>query len=124
MAKAVVWGPSETPWVKEVEIDIGLRKRSPDEKFLKGPIPLGELAPVVRLPGKALALWLLVRHRVDVTGDEWVTISQNALAEFGVSKRQKIEGLRRLERAGLVEVARPKGLMLKVKLIKRRGNRK
>jgi hypothetical protein len=52
----------------EHEIDIGLRKRPLRGLFIKGPLRLRELAPVARLPGKTLAVWLLIRHRVDLIG--------------------------------------------------------
>jgi hypothetical protein len=46
------------------EIDTGLHRRPLTDFFLKGPIPLAELAPVAKMPGKTLALWLLIVYRV------------------------------------------------------------
>src|ERR1700733_1420010 len=67
---AEFWGPGD-PEVKDgPEIDIGLRRRPLGERFLKGPTPLFELTPVARMPGKALALWLLIRHRVDLAAGD------------------------------------------------------
>jgi hypothetical protein len=52
----------------EHEIDIGLRRRPLQEPFLMGPILLRELAPIAQMPGKALAVWLLIRHRLRALG--------------------------------------------------------
>ena len=55
----------------EHEVDLGLERRRLGEPFLKGPILLRDLAPIAKLPGKALALWLLIRYRSDVSGEAW-----------------------------------------------------
>ena len=115
----------DDPEVKDgPEIDIGLRRRPLGERFLRGPILLSELAPVAQLPGKALALWLLIRYRVDLVKGDWARIPPRDLAELGIGKEAKIEGLRRLEQAGLVQVERPKGYMLRVRLVKRRRKKR
>jgi hypothetical protein len=101
----------------EVEIDLGLRRRSLREPFLKGPLLLSELVPVAQMPGKALALWLLIRHRAAVNRDHPCTLPPRILAEWGIGKDAKIAALRRLEQGGLISVERPKGYMVKVKLI-------
>jgi hypothetical protein len=104
----------------EHEIDIGLRRKPLKGKFLKGPLLLDELLPVARMPGKALAVWLLIRHRTDVNRGDWSTLPQRILREWGIGKDAKADALRRLEQAGLIKIERPKGYMLKVKLISRR----
>ena len=104
----------------EHEIDIGLRRRPLREPFLMGPILLRELAPIAQMPGKALAVWLLIRHRSDLSRGDWITLPQTLLEKWGIRKDAKAEALRRLEDAGLIRVERPKGYMLKVKLISRR----
>jgi hypothetical protein len=40
----------------EHEIDVGLRRKSKKGSFVKGPLSLAELLPVVRMPGNALAV--------------------------------------------------------------------
>jgi hypothetical protein len=104
----------------EHEIDLGLRRPAVQGAFLKGPLPLSELLPVVRMPGKALAVWLLIRHRTDLNHGKWATLPQRLLKEWSVGKNARADALRRLEQAGLIKVERPKGYMLKVKLISRR----
>ena len=88
--------------------------------FLMGPILLRELAPVAQMPGKTLAVWLLIRHRSDLGRGDWITLPRTLLDEWGIRKDARAEALRRLEDAGLILVERPKGYMLKVKLISRR----
>jgi hypothetical protein len=103
----------------EHEIDIGLPRKPLKGKFLKGPLLLDELLPVVRMPGKALAVWLLIRHRTDVNRGDWSTLPQRMLHEWGIGKDARADALRRLEQAGLIKIERPKGYMLKVKLVSR-----
>jgi len=104
----------------EREIDVGLRKRPLRQSFLKGPLLLDELLPIVRMPGKALAIWLLIKHRTDLNSGKWATLPQRLLKEWGIGKNARADALRRLEQAGLIRVERPKGYMLKVKLAPRR----
>jgi hypothetical protein len=111
---------AEAPIKIETEIDIGLRRRPIEDFFLKGPIPLVELVPIAKMPGKTLALWLLIAHRVSYSRKVWVTLPAYALEEWGISKDAKIDALRRLERAGKVLVTRPKGGYLKVRLLWKR----
>jgi hypothetical protein len=107
----------------EHEIDVGLRKPPLRERFVKGPLLLSELIPVGRMPGKVLLLWLLIRHRTDLSRDGWATLPRRQLKEWGIGKNARTDALRRLEQAGLVKVERPKGYMLKVRLVKREQRR-
>jgi hypothetical protein len=107
----------------EHEIDIGLRKRPLREPFLKGPLLVRELQTVARMPGKALALWALIRYRSDLNRGGWVTLPPRTLAEWGIGKDARQDGLQRLYEAGLITIERPKGYMLKVKLTSRRKRR-
>lgn len=105
----------------EHEIDVGLGiRRSLREPFLKGPLALRDLALVAQMPGKALALWLLIRYRSDVSRDRWVTVPRRLLADWGVGKDAKIDAMRRLEHAGLIAVDRPKGYMAKIRIVRKR----
>jgi hypothetical protein len=103
----------------EVEIDLGLPKRPIREPFLKGPLLLRELFPIARMPGKALALWLLILHRTGINRNQPCTLPARILVEWGINKDAKVEALRRLELQGLITVERPRGFMLKVKLVRR-----
>ena len=100
----------------EHEIDLGLRKVPLRQPFVKGPLLLCDVLTVAKMPGKALALWVLICHRTALNGGRKATLPSRVLADWGIGKDAKIEALRRLEHAGLIKVERPRGYMLKVSL--------
>jgi hypothetical protein len=104
----------------EHELDIGLRRKPLKESFLKGPIPLNELVPVARMPGKTLAVWLLIRYRSDLNHGKPATLPQSILEKWSIGRNARADALRRLEQAGMIEIERPKGYMLKIKPLLRR----
>lgn len=85
-------------------------------RFLKGPIPLDEIAAAARLPGSALAVLLAIRHRRDLTGHDWVTLPTALLDQLGIGKDAKSRGLRHLSDAGLIEVEQRIGTTARVRL--------
>jgi hypothetical protein len=70
-----------------------------------------------RLSGQALALFLAIRHRMDLTGKPMVTLPRGLLDELGVSKDAKSRGLRLLGGAGILVVDRSKGRTARIGLI-------
>jgi hypothetical protein len=116
---------ADFPITGEHKIDIGLRRRPPKGFFIPGPILLSDLLPVAKMPGKTLALWLLISYRVAYSKQEWVTLPAYALEEWEISQDAKVDALRRMEQAGIIVVQRSGGGYLKVQLLKaRRGKRK
>jgi hypothetical protein len=101
----------------EREIDTELRRRPIRDVTLEGPIPFAELAPVMRMPGKTLALWRLILHRVEFSKSMWVALPADVLKQWGVSQDAKIDALKRLERVGKIAIKRVKGGPLEVLLI-------
>jgi hypothetical protein len=85
-------------------------------RFLKGPIPLRDITVASRLPGRALAVFLAVHHRVALTRNPVVALPKRLLAEFGVGKDAKAGALRALETAGLIRVERQAGRQPKIRL--------
>ena len=62
--------------IKETEVETNLVRQSRirrGERFLKGPIPMREIAAAACLPGHALALFLAVHHQTALTGKPVVT---------------------------------------------------
>jgi DNA-binding transcriptional ArsR family regulator len=105
--------------IEEKEVETGLLRQSKSrrlERFLKGPIPIREIAAAARLPGKALALLLAIHHQSDLTGKVTVTLPASLLTNLGISKDTKGRGLKLLERAGLVSVIRSKGRAARIQL--------
>lgn len=89
----------------------------PTGRFLKGPIPLEPLAEASRLPGKALAVYIALRHRCDLEGKSTVSLPAALLRSFGVDKDAKTRALRVLEQAGLIQVERTTGRAARITLI-------
>ena len=106
----------------EVEVEATVsRTRShptarPTARFLKGPVPLVSLAVAARLPGKALAVYLAIVHRRDLTHEPTVTLPSTLLREFGVDRDSKARALRALEDAGLAQVERTNGRAARITL--------
>jgi len=72
------------------------------------------------LGGKTAAvLYLLIHYRTAYSGREWVTLRPRVLKEWGISVEAKTGALKRLERAGLITVERPKGYSLKAQLVRK-----
>ena len=63
-----------------------------------------------KLGGNALALYLAILHRLDVTGQSSVTLSSTLLRKWGIETRpSKSRALKRLEDHGLIIIERAHG---------------
>jgi hypothetical protein len=105
--------------IEQTEVQTNLVRQSKTRRggrFLKGPIPMPEIAAAACLPGKALALFLAAHHQIALTGKPSVTLPARLLADLGISRDAKARGLKHLEHAGLVTVARPKGRAARIQL--------
>ena len=61
------------------------RKRS-TARFLKGPVSLESLQTASRLPGRALQLYLAIRHRCDLRRSKSVTLPAAYLEGWGIGR--------------------------------------
>jgi DNA-binding MarR family transcriptional regulator len=107
--------------IKEIEVETSLVRQSKirrGERFLRGPIPLKDIATAACLPGQALALFLAVHHQTALTGKPSVTLPARLLAELGISRGSKSRGLKALEQSGLITVAQSKGRAARIQLRK------
>jgi hypothetical protein len=112
--------PYKDSQLGEVEVETEASRtpaRRLAERFLKGPIPLTPLAIAARLPGKALAVYLAIRYRRDLTREPAVTLPSRLLAAFEVDKDCKARALRALEGAGLITVERSDGRAARITLL-------
>jgi DNA-binding transcriptional ArsR family regulator len=75
-------------------------------RYLKGPIPWTWLETASRLPGKALALGMLLWREAGMDGIGPVTITNAKVATLGIDRSAKSRAVADLERAGLVRVER------------------
>lgn len=85
-------------------------------QFLRGPIPLQDLATAAALPGQALWVFLLVHYRVAITKKNATTLSKQLLDQHGVSRDSKSRALRALENAALISVDRGRGRTARIML--------
>jgi hypothetical protein len=82
------------------------RQASPQEKFLKGPIPLPWLQCAAQLPGKALHVGIALWYLVGLTSSSTVTMTRTCLKRFGIHHETGRRALLALEQAGLIHVER------------------
>ena len=61
---------------------------------------------VAALPGKALALYLVITLRSRLERSQTVTLTSAFVARFGLSRKEKAGALQQLENAGLITVER------------------
>ena len=87
-------------------------------RFLRGPVPLEQLATAARLPGSALAVLLLIHHQTAVSGLTAVRLPAGLLSEFGIDRGRKARALRALEGVHLVRVTRARGRAVLVSLLR------
>ena len=80
--------------------------KAPRRRFLKGPIPWDWVETASKLPGKALALGMLLWREAGIDGIGPVTITSAKVAALGMDRSAKSRAIADLERAGLVRVER------------------
>jgi hypothetical protein len=79
------------------------------KKFIKGPISLKWISIAARLPGKALHVALVLKFLEGLTRSRKISLSNKILNLFGVDRFAKARGLKELENANLIVVARKQG---------------
>ncbi len=79
--------------------------------------PLDPLQRAARLPGRALHVYLAIRHRCDLRREKTVTLPANYLQTFGIGRDVKRRALAELETAGLIRVERLVGRTARVTLV-------
>ena len=79
------------------------------ERFLKGPIPLNWLTVATQLPGKTLAVAIVIWFKAGLTNTKTFPVCHDLLCDFGVSRHAGYRGLKRLESAGLIGIKRGVG---------------
>jgi hypothetical protein len=102
--------------VRTVEIETEALKRH-RLGFIRGPFTLPEFHAAARLPGKALAVWIYVAHRVRVTRNHEVTLPSSLLEAGGIDRHAKAKALHALEQAGLIQVVRATGNTPRISLL-------
>jgi len=85
--------------------------------FIKGPISVAWLSQAAALPGKALHLALAIHWLTGMNKGAPVKVSKKALTHFCISTDAYRDGLKRLETAGLITVARLPGQSPNVRIV-------
>ena len=100
----------------------GAPKRLPrhraGQEFLRGPIPLSWLRAATVLPGKALAVGLVLWFKAGITKRGEVKMTTKLLHKFGLSRYAGYRGLVALEDAGLVTAVRRRGRCPRVTILR------
>jgi hypothetical protein len=89
----------------------------PQSAFLKGPIPWDWLDRAGRLPGKALAVGLVLWQKAGLSNTCTVKICQARLDDLGLREASTRRGIRSLQDAGLIAVVSSAGRGLKISLL-------
>jgi hypothetical protein len=94
-------------------------KRRSHYRFLKGPVSLTWLARAAALPGKALAVGIILWHLHGMRRDDPhpIPLGNNLPKKFGISRSAKYRALQWLANAGLVDVDQKTGRNPLVRLI-------
>ncbi len=85
-------------------------------RFLKK-TPLDPLQRAARIPGRALHVYLAIRHRCDLRREQTITLPAAYIQTFGIGKDVKRRALAELETAGLIRVESHLGRTARVTLM-------
>jgi hypothetical protein len=96
---------ADTLSLEEIEALPPVPRASAKEPRVQGPFPCPQVRLAVRLPGKALAVWLLVQHvqRLNRTRGA-VTLPDALVANYGISDEAKVRAIHALSQVGLLSV--------------------
>jgi hypothetical protein len=84
-------------------------------EFLAGPLSWPLLDKAASLPGKALHVWLILRHKARLSRRQEVSVCLRRIGH-GLNEWATSRALRRLEAAGLVTIHRLPGHALQVRV--------
>jgi hypothetical protein len=87
------------------------------ELFIKGPISLPWLSAAAALRGKTLNVALAIWWLAGMSKAKEIHVTTAALNHFAVSNDAYLDGLNRLERAGLITLARRAGSRARVSVV-------
>jgi hypothetical protein len=95
------------------------RRSRRTDRFLKGPVPWTWLSSAMALPGKALAVGLMLWLQCGITGQYTVTFCLSRAVAEGISTTTARRAMRALESAGLVSIRRWPGRGLEVTILEK-----
>lgn len=90
------------------------KSRRQNDHFVRGPIPMPWMERAARLPGKALAVGLLLWFIKGIVRDGPIKLSTSLLARFSVGRKAAGRALTSLEHEGLIRAQRSRGQLPRV----------
>ena len=96
-----------------------LVESKPSPLFLKGPVPLDWISAAAKLPGKTLAVGIVLWWLEGMSKGGGVKITQTALNALNVSRDACYDSLKRLEEANLITVIREPGKRPHVRIVRK-----
>jgi len=101
--KAVAVGSDAT--IPEQKVEPAYLRSRKEKRYIP-PLPISQFDSACVLPGKSLAVYLLLWQQTRVEKRWAVNLTSTSLQGHGISRHQKETALRHLERAGLIAVKR------------------
>ncbi len=86
--------------------------------FIKGPIYLDEFCNYAKLKGAAPIVYMLIKHRINLTGKKVITLQKHLLTSCEISASVLSRTLDKMEEAGFIKTLRQKGHSTKIELLK------
>ena len=90
----------------EIFKSLGMKYTAKVKRRYLRTVPMSWLIPAMSLPGKSLAVGLVVWYLAGVSKKFAVTLSRVQLKKFGIRRMAGKRGLKNLEAAGLVKIDR------------------
>jgi len=121
--KQFILRDDQIPIVK-IETGTARKRRNVREKLYIPTMLVQELAPLARskVPGRAMALWLVVHMQTTIKGRAWVRVPTHLREALGLScRRAHSRAVLELEAAGFLEVRRRPGCAPLVRLVRQRA---
>lgn len=112
---------------KEYQIEVGVvterpekkqsKPRKEDKRFLKAPLPWNWLCSASKCPGKSLNVAIALRFIAGIKKDNRIKMQRAVLKDLGISRQTYNNGLKQLERVGLVTIEKGPGQTPTVTLV-------
>lgn len=95
------------------------KTRREQSQFLKGPVPTAWLAQAAKLPGKALAVGIVIWFRSGLLQrEDNIDVTDTQCRRFGVDRKARYRALQSLEHGGLIAVSRQRGRCPRVRIVR------
>jgi len=94
-----------------------VQRTTRERQFVRGPIPMAWLEQAARLPGKTLAVGLLLWFLRGMSKGGVIVLTHSLLARFAIDRKASYRAVTALETAGLIRVMRNQGQCPRIEVI-------